>query len=82
MFVALVIVPPVIDHAYVVAPAGPLAVFPVALLQTVDGAVMLGVAGEVVTVMWVELVAVQPVSLPTVSVSVVVPAEPAVHVIV
>jgi len=83
MFAALVIVPLVIDHAYVVAPAGPAAVFPVEFAQTDAGdGVIVGVAGLAFTVTSAELVAVQPVALLTVSVSVVVPATPAVQVMV
>ena len=83
MFAALVIVPLVINHAYVVAPAGPAAVFPVEFAQTDEGdGVMDGAAGFAFTVTLAELVAVQPVALLTVSVSIVVPAEPAVQVMV
>jgi hypothetical protein len=83
MFVALVIVPLVIDHAYVVAPAPPSAVLPVELAQTAEGdGVIVGVAGFAFTVTFAELVVVQPVALLTVSVSVVVPAVPAVQVMV
>ena|SRR5437867_2376949 len=50
MFVALVIVPLTIDHAYVVAPAGPLALLPVELVVTKAGAVIVGTAGVGFTV--------------------------------
>ena len=83
MFVALVIVPLLIDHAYVVAPAGPLAVLPVELAHTWEGdGVIVGVAGVGLTVTLAELLVVQPEALPTVRFSVVVPAAPAVHVMV
>jgi hypothetical protein len=83
MFVALVMEPLVIDQAYVVAPAGPLAVLPVEPAQTCEAdGVMAGAAGLAEIVTFAELVAVQPEALLTVSVSVVVPGEPAVHVMV
>src|SRR6266567_693228 len=83
MLVALVIVPLLIDQAYVVAPAGPLAELPVELAHTWAGdGVMAGGAGVGLTVTFAELLAVQPEALLTVSASEVVPAEPAVHVIV
>src|SRR5688572_22111612 len=51
MFVAEVIVPFTIDHAYVVAPAGPLAVLPVEFAQTCAGVgVIVGVGGFGLTV--------------------------------
>jgi len=79
MFVALVIVPLLIDHAYVVAPAGPSAVLPVEPEQTVlaEG-VIVGAEGLALTVTFALLVAEQPAAFVTVSVSVSVPAEPAV----
>jgi len=53
------------------------------LAQTCEGdGVIVGVAGFAFTVTFAELVAVQPEALLTVSVSIVVPAEPAVQVIV
>ena len=84
MFVALVIVPLEIDHAYVVAPAGPVAVFPVEPLQTVAGVgVIVGVAGLGSTVMSVELLAEQPAALVSVRLRVSgVPVVPAVNVMV
>src|SRR5262245_37508855 len=69
MFVALVIVPFVIDHAYVVAPAGPDAVLPVELGQTVDGVgVIVGVDGPGLIVTLTVLLAGQPAPFVTVSV--------------
>src|SRR5882724_319231 len=50
MLVAEVIVPFVIDQAYVVAPAGPAAELPIELAQTGFGVVMGGVAGFGLTV--------------------------------
>src|ERR1051325_8702807 len=76
-----VIVPLVIDHAYVVAPAGPLAVFPVDEVQTVDGdGVMVGVDGFALIVTFAVFDAEQPAALVTVSVRPTVPDAPAVYV--
>src|SRR6185503_20264582 len=51
MLLAEVIVPFTIDHAYVVAPAGPAAVLPVEFAQTCAGVgVIVGVAGLALTV--------------------------------
>ena len=78
-----VIVPLVIDHAYVVAPAGPLAVFPVDEVQTDDGdGVIVGVDGFALMVTLVLFVAEQPAALVTVNVRPTVPEAPAVYVIV
>src|ERR1051326_190812 len=78
-----VIVPLVIDQEYVVAPAGPLAVLPVELGHA-DGeeGVIVGDDGLAFTVTSCEFVAAQPFAFVTVSVSVVVPATPAVQVMV
>ena len=83
MFAAEVIVPFTIDQAYVVAPAGPLAEFPVELAQTCAGAgVTVGIAGfaliDTLTVVESE----QPAALVTTSVRSTVPEAPAVYVIV
>ena len=73
--------PLAIDHEYVVAPAGPVAVLPVELAHTAgDDGVIVGVAGLAFTVTFALFVAEQPAALVTVSVSVVVPATPAVQV--
>ena len=77
MFVAEVIVPLVIDHAYVVAPAGPLAVLPVDDAQTAD-AVIAGVDGFALIVTLVLFVAEQLDELVTVNVRPTVPDAPAV----
>ena len=80
MFVADVIVPPVIDQAYVVAPAGPEAVFPVELAQTPPAGtpVIVGVAGRALIGTLTEVDAVQLEALVTVSVRVTFPEAPAV----
>src|SRR5438067_2032378 len=76
-----VMLPLVIDHEYVVAPPGPLAVLPVEPAHTAGAAgVIVGVAGFEFTVTSAVFVAEQPAAFVTVSVSVVVPAGPAVHV--
>ena len=73
----------VIDHEYVVAPAGPLAVLPVDEAQTEDGdGVIVGVDGFALIVTLVLFVAEQPAALVTVSVRPTVPEAPAVYVIV
>jgi hypothetical protein len=83
MLVAEVIVPPVIDQAYVVAPAGPAAELPVELAQTWAGVgVIAGVAGEGLIVTLEVLLAVQPEALLTTSVRPTVPEAPAVKVMV
>jgi hypothetical protein len=83
MLVAEVIVPFTIDHAYVVAPAGPLAEFPVEFAQTCAGAgVIVGVAGLALMVTLTVLLAEQPAAFVTTSVRSTVPAVPAVYVIV
>src|SRR5687767_7121159 len=64
MFVADVIVPLTIDHAYVVAPAGPVAELPVELAQTCAGVgVMVGVDGEALIGTLIVLLAAQPAAL-------------------
>ena len=79
MFVAEVIVPLVIDHEYVVAPAGPLALLPVDDAQTDDGdGVMDGVAGLALIVTFEVFDAEQPAAFVTVSVRPTVPEAPAV----
>jgi F0F1-type ATP synthase membrane subunit c/vacuolar-type H+-ATPase subunit K len=83
MFVALVIVPFVIDQEYVVAPAGPEAVLPVEFAQTCAGeGVIVGMAGRgligTLDVAWAE----QPEAFVTVRVSPTLPEAPAVYVIV
>jgi len=82
MFVADVIVPPVIDQAYVVAPAGPEAVFPVEFAQTPPAGipVIVGVAGEGLIVAEALFVAEQPDAFVTTSVRFTLPEEPAVQV--
>jgi hypothetical protein len=51
MLVAEVIVPLTMDHAYVVAPAGPLAWLPVEFAHTLAGVgVIVGVVGSALTV--------------------------------
>jgi hypothetical protein len=83
MFVAEVIVPFTIDHAYVVAPAGPAAVFPVELAQTCTGVgVIVGVAGVGLTLTLDVFVAEQPDAFVTISVRSTVPVAPAVYVMV
>ena len=58
------IVPPVIDHAYVVAPAGPEAVLPGEAVQTLAvGVVIVGVAGFALIAVVVLLEAEQPEAL-------------------
>ena len=80
MFAAEVIVPPVIDHAYVVAPAGPDAVFPVESAQTPPAGtpVIVGVAGGGLIVAEAQFVALQPDAFVTTSVRFTLPVEPAV----
>jgi hypothetical protein len=79
MLVAEVIVPFTIDHAYVAAPAGPLAVFPTELAQTCAGVgVIVGVAGLGLMGMFEVLFAEQPDALVTTSVRSTVPVAPAV----
>ena len=79
MFVAEVIVPFTIDQAYVVAPAGPEAVFPVDPPQTGDGdGVIVGVAGLALMVTLTVLLRGQPPALVTVRVRSTVPEAPAV----
>ena len=78
MFAALVIVPPLIDHAYVVAPAGPLAVLPVELAHVEAGVVIAGVAGLALIVTLAVFVAGQPDAFVTVRVRPTVPDAPAV----
>jgi len=78
MFVALVIVPPLIDHAYVVAPAGPLALLPVDPVHAAAGVVIAGVAGLALIVTLTEFVAAQPNAFVTVSVRPTEPEAPAV----
>jgi len=82
MFDALVIVPPLIDHAYVVAPAGPLALLPVDPAHAAAGVVIAGAAGLALMVTLTEFVAGQPEPFVTVSVRPTVPDAPAVYVIV
>ena len=79
MFVAEVMVPLVIPHEYVVAPAGPVAVLPVEPAQTplADG-VIVGAAGLATMVTLVPFEAEQPLPLVTVRVRSTVPEEPAV----
>src|SRR5437764_9423167 len=73
--------PLAIDQKYVVAPAGPSAVLPVEPAHTAAAAgVIVGVAGFAFTTTLALFVAEQPAALVTVSVSVVVPATPAVQV--
>jgi len=79
MFAAEVIVPPVIVHAYVVAPAGPDAVLPVEMVQTEAVAgVIVGVAGFALIVAAALLVAEQPEAFVTTSVRFTLPVAPAV----
>jgi hypothetical protein len=81
MFVAEVIVPFTIDHAYVVAPAGPAAELPVELAQTCAGVgVIVGVAGDGAIVTLTVLLAGQPDAFVTTSVRSTVPAAPEVYV--
>src|SRR5262245_63821281 len=83
MLVALVIVPLVIDQAYVVAPAGPEAVLPVELAQTWAGVgVIVGVAGLALIGTFVLFEAEQPDALVPVRFNVTFPDAPAVYVIV
>jgi hypothetical protein len=79
MLAALVIVPPVIDQAHVVA-AGPLAVPAVELAQIVLAVVIVGVDGFALTVKFEVFVDEQPLAFVTVRVSVSGPALPAVQV--
>ena len=80
MFVADVIVPPVIDQAYVVAPPGPEAVFPVEDAQTPPAGtpVIVGVAGAGLIAAAALFVAEQPDELVTTSVRFTLPEAPAV----
>ena len=79
MFAADVIVPFTIDHAYVVAPAGPAAVLPVEFAQTCAGVgVIAGVAGFALIVTLAVFVAAQPKEFVTVRVRPTVPDAPAV----
>jgi len=74
-----VIVPPAIVQAYVVAPAGPDAVFPAESVQTdAVAGVIVGVAGFALTVAEALLVAEQPEAFVTTSVRFTLPVEPAV----
>ena len=83
MFVAEVIVPLMIDQAYVVAPAGPDAELPVELAQTCAGVgVMGGMAGLGLMVTLTVFVAEQVDGLVTVKVRPTVPEAPAVYVMV
>src|SRR5438093_1414425 len=83
MFVAEVIVPFTIDQAYVVAPAGPAAEFPVELAQTCAGVgVIVGVVGLALMVTLTVLLAEQPDALVTTRVRSTVPAAPASYVMV
>jgi hypothetical protein len=68
MLVALVIVPPVIDQAHVVA-AGPLALLPVEAAQTALATVIAGADGVGLIVMFLVFVAEQPEALVTMRVS-------------
>jgi len=80
MFAADVIVPPVIVHAYVVAPAGPDAVFPVESAQTPPAGtpVIVGVAGFALIAVVALLEAEQPEAFVTTSVRSTLPVAPAV----
>ena len=81
--VALVIVPFVIDQAYVVAPAGPSAVLVVESAQTCAGVgVIVGVAGTGLMGTLRLFVAEQPPGFVIVRVSPTLPEEPAVYVMV
>src|SRR5689334_4771620 len=83
MLVAEVMVPLVICHEYVVAPAGPLAVLPVEFAQTCAGVgVMAGVAGLALMVTLTLFEAEQPAPLVTVRLSSTGPEAPAVYVMV
>ena len=83
MLAADVIVPFTIDHAYVVAPAGPAAVLPVEFAQTCAGVgVIVGVVGFALIVTLTVFVAEHPEPLVTTSVRSVVPEAPAVYVMV
>ena len=74
------IVPPVIDQAYVVAPAGPVAVFPVELAHTPPAGtpVIAGVAGFALIAAVVLFEAEQPDAFVTTSVRLTLPDDPAV----
>ena len=74
------IVPPVIDQAYVVAPAGPVAVFPVELAQTPPAGtpVIAGVAGFALIAVVVLFEVEQPDAFVTTSVRFTLPDAPAV----
>src|SRR5204862_7550716 len=77
------ILPLTIDQAYVVAPAGPLAVLPVELAQTCAGVgVIVGVVGFALIVTLTVFVAGHPEAFVTTSGRSVVPEAPAVYVIV
>src|ERR1041385_2937137 len=79
MFVAEVIEPLVIDHAYVVAPAGPSAVLPVEPAQTpLAEGVIVGVDGDGLIVTLTVFEAEQPAGFVTTSVRSTVPDAPAV----
>jgi hypothetical protein len=79
VFVADVGVPPVIDQAYVVAPAGPDAVLPAERVQTeVEAGVIVGVAGFALIVAVALFVAEQPEALVRTSVRFTFPEAPAV----
>ena len=80
MFVALVIDPFVIDHEYVVAPAGPLAVLPVDEAQTEEDALIVGTAGSALIVTFALFEFEHPEAFVTVRFRVVVPEAPAVYV--
>ena len=79
MFVAEVIVPFTIDHAYVAAPAGPAAVLPVELAQTCAGlGVIVGAVGLELMATLTVFVAGQPEAFVTTRVRSIVPVAPAV----
>jgi hypothetical protein len=83
MLVAEVIEPLTIDHAYVVAPAGPAAELPVEFVQTCAGVgVIVGVVGLALMFTLTVLLAAQPAALVTTSVRSTVPEAPAVYVMV
>src|SRR6185503_14747329 len=83
MLLAEVIVPLTIDHAYVVAPAGPAAELPVEFAQTCAGVgVMVGVDGLALIVTLTVFVAEHPAALVTVNVRSTVPEAPASYVMV
>ena len=80
MLFADVIVPFTIDQAYVAAPAGPFAVFPVELAQSDAGVGVIVDVGVGLTVTFTEFEAAQPVPSVTVSCSVTGSVAPASHV--